>query len=104
MSSMGTNIKKLREQMGMSQDQLAKRIGKTRSAISQYESGKIVPRMGVIEDLASVLRVDKTELIGDKKDGALSHDEIELLALFNSMDYERRMLLLSTARAFANEC
>lgn len=65
MNTIGENIQKLREGAKLSQAQLGDRIGKTRSAISQYESGKIVPRMGVIEDLVSVFRVSKSEIIGD---------------------------------------
>lgn len=65
MTTIGENILKLREDSNFSQTELGKRIGKTRSAISQYESGKIVPRMGVIEDLAAVFKVSKSEIIGD---------------------------------------
>lgn len=65
MSTIGENIQKLRESADLSQTQLGSRIGKTRSAVSQYESGKIIPRMGVIEDLATVFRVSKSEIIGD---------------------------------------
>lgn len=65
MNTIGKNIQKLREGADLSQTQLGEKIGKTRSAISQYESGKIVPRMGVIEDLASVFHISKSEIIGD---------------------------------------
>lgn len=65
MSTIGENIQKLRESADLSQTQLGSKIGKTRSAVSQYESGKIIPRMGVIEDLATVFRVSKSEIIGD---------------------------------------
>lgn len=67
MASIGKNIRTLRENAGMSQDQLGERIGKTRSAVSQYESDKIVPRMGVIEEIAHVFDVSKSELIGEAR-------------------------------------
>lgn len=66
MTSIKDNIKRLRENAGLSQEELGDKIGKTRSAVSQYESGKIVPRMGVIEDLAAVFRVQKSEILGDQ--------------------------------------
>lgn len=69
MSRIQDNITRLREESGMSQEQLGQKIGKTRSAISQYESGKIVPRMGVIEDLAAVFDVPKSEIIGETISG-----------------------------------
>lgn len=40
MGTISDNIKRLREDADMSQDQLGQRLGKTRSAISQYEAGK----------------------------------------------------------------
>ena len=65
MAAIKDNIKRLRTNADMSQDQLGEKLGKTRSAISQYESGKIIPRMGVIEDMASIFGVPKAEIIGD---------------------------------------
>ena len=65
MAAIHDNIKALREHAGYSQEDLGKKIGKTRSAISQYESGKIIPRMGVIENLATVFNVKKSEILGD---------------------------------------
>lgn len=59
------NIKRLRNNAGWSQEKLAEMLGKTRSAVSQYESGKIIPRMGVVEDLANLFGVKKSEIIGE---------------------------------------
>ncbi len=65
MAAIKDNIKRLRENADMSQEELGSKIGKTRSAISQYESGKIIPRMGVIEDIASLFGVQKSDIIGE---------------------------------------
>lgn len=65
MAAIKDNIKELRERAGYSQEELGIKLGKTRSAVSQYESGKIIPRMGVIEELASIFGVSKSEIIGD---------------------------------------
>lgn len=65
MAAIHDNIKALREHAGYSREDLGKKIGKTRSAISQYESGKIIPRMGVIDNLATVFNVKKSEILGD---------------------------------------
>ena len=100
MSSIGWNIRDLRERRGMSQEELADRIGKTRSAVSQYESGKIVPRMGAIEDLASAFGVSKDVIInGYAHDDAVNADERELLGMFRQMDEKKRAALLGVARA-----
>ena len=100
MANMGTNIKNCREKIGMTQEQLAERIGKTRSAVSQYESGKIVPRMGVVEDLANALMVNKNEIIGTEPVyNGLTGEESELVSLFRKLNGKQRAALLDTARA-----
>ena len=103
MSGIGENIRKLRESAGMSQEQLAAAIGKTRSAVSQYESGKIVPRMGVVEDIAHIFRVSKSAILEEtsKDNEALSSIESELLALFRSMDTSGRERLMEQAEFLA---
>ena len=107
MAGIGSNIRELREAAGMSQDQLGKRIGKTRSAISQYESGKIVPRMGVIEDLAHVFRVPKLEIIGESSNfvdldfgdsSASRHEEQMLLAIYRELPDNGKEILMRMAR------
>lgn len=65
MSRIGKNIRRLRENADMSMEELGERVGKTRSAVSQYENDKIVPRMGVIEDMAEVFGVSKMAIIGE---------------------------------------
>lgn len=101
MSEIGKVIKDLRESTNMSQDQLAAMIGKTRSAVSQYESGKIVPRMGVIEDIARIYGVPKAKIIGDSQFGSLSPEEQDLIRLFRSMEDAQRQLLIETAKSFS---
>jgi transcriptional regulator with XRE-family HTH domain len=102
MGSIGENIKQLRIERGMSQEQLAQAIGKSRSAISQYETDVNMPRMGVIEDLASVFLVEKLAILGDGyKSKELSYEERQLIDLYRNMDDSHRSTLLETARAFS---
>ncbi|MGB9888010.1 MAG: helix-turn-helix transcriptional regulator [Moorellales bacterium] len=44
---------KLRAEAGLSQEELARRVGTTQSAIARMESGKVVPRL---ESLAKIAR------------------------------------------------
>ena len=105
MTTIGENIRKWREVRGLSQEQLAHRIGKTRSAVSQYESGKIIPRMGAIEDMARVLGVKKAEIIGGSfgYSSATLDDEHELLDIFHVLNARDRDALLTMARALARK-
>jgi DNA-binding XRE family transcriptional regulator len=42
----------------MSQEELAKALGKTRTAVAQYETGKNTPPLKMIEQIAGILEVD----------------------------------------------
>jgi ribosome-binding protein aMBF1 (putative translation factor) len=44
---------KIRSEAGLSQEELAKRIGTTQSAIARMESGKVVPRLESLAKIAS---------------------------------------------------
>lgn len=48
----GSELKRRRVLLGMSQEQLAKRLGVTQNAISRWESGKVTIRHDVILLLA----------------------------------------------------
>ena len=110
MSEIGENIRKLRESADMSQSQLASRIGKTRSTISQYESGKITPRMGVIERLSGIFNVPKSEIIGSTSSRdverrselhPISYEEEQLIRMFRSSTREGKAAIEATARAMS---
>ena len=106
MASIGENIKRMRLDRGLSQSEFARMIGKTRSAVSQYESGTIVPRMGVIEEIAIAFRVSKNEIIGNERFVSeiiteLSKDENTLVELYRRMDSPSRRALMTTAEAMA---
>lgn len=79
MAEICENIKRLRHEAGMSQEKLGEILGKTRSAISQYESGKIIPRMGVIEDMSQLFGVKKSEIIGESVIPALGMSTVPLV-------------------------
>jgi transcriptional regulator with XRE-family HTH domain len=103
MGNIGENIKMLRKSRGMSQEQLGDRIGKTRSAISQYEHGEIIPRMGVIEKLSEVFRVSKHEIIGGYEYEMVdfpTYGEQELMDIYRSLDERDKRRLLDIAKTF----
>ena len=57
------NISNAREKMGISQDELAKRLKVTQGAISQWESGRTRPRSDMLVHLSEVLGVTVDELL-----------------------------------------
>ena len=54
----------LRTEKGMSQEELAKRVGVTQSAIWQYENGEATPKIKIAVDIARQLGVTVEALVG----------------------------------------
>lgn len=64
MYDLGSRLKSLRLQRGLTQKTLARRINKSISAVSSYESNAQMPPLDVLESLASVLNVSLDYLVG----------------------------------------
>ena len=60
-------LKTLRKNKGLTQIELAKLTGLTRSAIGMYELGKREPSFEVLETLADFFNVDMNTLLGRKE-------------------------------------
>ena len=63
--STGANIRRLREQRGLTQEQLGKMVDVSRSTITQWERGWTTPRMGNVQLLAGALGVSTADIIAD---------------------------------------
>lgn len=69
MVDFGSNLKRLRMQEGLTQQQLADRIGVTKSVVSYYELQERHPSPDVLIKLAAVFHVSTDYLLGiDKKE------------------------------------
>lgn len=66
MGAFGSMMKYYREQCGMTQAELSKRLGLSRTAISMYESGQREPDFKTEEKIAALLGVDINTLRGYK--------------------------------------
>lgn len=98
--SIAKNIKRLREAHDMTQEELAKAIGMSRPAVTQWETGWSQPRMGTIEKLADFFKVSKLEIIGDDDDRAASLPE-GAMPVYSSG--EATVPLLTLGRVHAGE-
>lgn len=68
MADVGKNIKKIRKEKNLTQDELAERLHCTRQTISNYENGKSEPGIELLIQIAEVLEVEINDLIyGVKK-------------------------------------
>lgn len=61
----GESIRKLRESHDMTQEQLGEVAGVSSMAVSQWENGRAVPRMGSIQRMADYFNVPKSTIMGD---------------------------------------
>jgi len=74
--SIGTNIKKLRTQYNITQEQLAEYLGVTAQAVSRWESGNGYPDIETLPALAGYFKVSIENLLGVD----LTQEEQEKLA------------------------
>ena len=72
MYDLGARLKYIRQKRGLTQKDLAKRINKSISAISSYESNAQLPPLDVITDIAHVLHISLDYLVGIDKTYTLS--------------------------------
>ena len=63
------NIRANRERLGLSQEELARRVGLTNSAVSQWEAGRAKPRIGVMKSLSEIFGMTVSELLGEDAPG-----------------------------------
>ena len=98
----GERIRGLRQERGMTQDELAGAVGVSRSAVAQWETGRAGQLTGNLARIADVLGVGLEHLAhGRNKRGPTqpgSSDEMALLRLYRECRPEDRQLLLRTVR------
>lgn len=94
----GAFICEQRKSKGMTQQELAERIGVTNKAVSRWETGKGFPDVSVLVSLAEVLDVSVTELVcGEKSaDNAKQSDS----AVIGALTYARKMCANMISVAF----
>ena len=103
MVDFGYRLKNLRIQYGMTQAQLADRLGLSKSVISAYENGNRLPSYDILIKIARIYNVTTDFLLGvEPQDGTdlsgLSHDEKEALVhLIKVMRQKRCKQEFSTA-------
>jgi transcriptional regulator with XRE-family HTH domain len=64
-NSLKYNILERRLELGLSQRQLAERVGVSQPTICDYENGHLQPRLGVLRLLSETLHFKVSELLGE---------------------------------------
>ena len=85
MNLIALRIKETREKLGLSAEELGKKIGKAKTTIYRYESGFIEKMPSkVLSDIAKVLNVTPTYLMGLEEDVKNN----ELISIIESLNEE----------------
>lgn len=99
--SIGSRIKARREQLGITQPELARLIGVTKGAIGNYETDANSPKASMMYRLFDVLKCDANYLFQDENEprdidphAMLEHN---LLTLFNKVNNEGQEKIIDYA-------
>ncbi len=65
-------LKALREQLNMTQSDLARRLGLTRSSVNGWEMGISLPSTPIIVELAKIFHVSSDYLLGLEENSTIS--------------------------------
>ena len=86
MDSFGNKLKKLRDEVGLTQLQLAEKTKVSRSAIAQYETNRQMPDLASLKDIADFFDVSIDYLLGRTKQRHLYKN------MESAMHYEKPIL------------
>lgn len=95
--SVGQKIRARRMELGLSVDDLAERVGKSRATVYRYESDNIdnMP-LSVLEDLARVLRTTPGDLLASDSPTTLTKDEKTLIETFRTLNREGKIAAIGS--------
>ena len=98
--SIGKELKRLRIEKGLSQVEVADRVGINRSTITAYENGRIMPSPDKLHDMARLYGVDDQVLFSltsnevkseeSELSPKLEADTIDFLECYRKMPYEQQ--------------
>lgn len=103
MVKIGLFIKQMRKEKGLTQEELAEKLGTTSKSISRWENGQNMPDYSLIKSLAEILGVSVNDIINGeqiKKEDVISkYDDniVKVLEEYNRMKKrEKRMITIGS--------
>lgn len=99
--SIGTRIKERREELGITQVELASRLGITKGAVGNYETDANSPKASTMYKIFDILKCDANYLyqdeVGYQESIVPPDDERKLMALYHKLNDEGRSKLIDYA-------
>lgn len=102
MSTVGTRIKTMRLSRGLSQSELAEKVGASRSTITMWETDARRPSIDMFDALADVFNVPISAILSDEKQQREDDDLWELRESFRR-NPEMRVLFSAAKNASAKQ-
>ena len=91
-STMGGRIKEQRIKMGMTQEELAEKVGIGQQSLSRMEQGKTAPRFERLQNLADALDCRVVDLFAEPQESADFYAD-SLAELFSALSDEQRVFV-----------
>lgn len=88
--TMGRNLRALRQEKGLTQDELARELGISRSAVGMYEQGKREPDFETLEVITDYFNVDMVKFLGYDED--MPEEERRRVDAEGIRDYEASLV------------
>lgn len=95
----GQRIRKMRKAQGLSQDELASKIGISTTHMSHIETGNTKLSLPVLVDIATVLEVRTDDLLFDSTRDSISQTSEELQELLNCCNPNQARTLLDILKS-----
>lgn len=93
----GAKIRYYRNELGLTQDDLAKKLNTTKATISNYETGYRTPKQDNLFDLAKVLQVSIDDLFPETNTKKKNESKIE--TIYAQLNPDLQKLLLKEAES-----
>lgn len=90
MTYFSKEFRRLREQSGLTQAEMASALKLSRSAIGMYEQGKREPDFETLEKIADYFNIRLSSLV---EPSTVNKENADLLAAYNRLDQIDRMLI-----------
>ena len=87
-TTIGGRIKKRRNDLGLSQEELAEKLFTSKQMISAYENNKTELKLQIVKELAVALGTTTSFLIDGNEAVTYKEETVELVGLFNSISKE----------------
>ena len=91
----GNAMKELRKESGLTQQQLADKLMVNRKSVSRWETGRNLPDLDLLIEIADFFQVGLRELLeGEIKKSVVGQNEKETIAKVAEYSYEEKMKLI----------